>query len=51
VQSGYLSATTYAANTNNAWRVGFQSGDLSASDKQFGGPVWCVRGGMNADQY
>ena len=51
VQIGYLSATTDAANTNNAWRVSFQDGSLGASDKQFGAPVWCVRGAVNADTY
>ena len=51
VQLGYISDTSDATNTNNAWRVSIQDGSISASDKQFGGFVWCVRGAMNADTY
>jgi len=48
--SDYWSATTQADITSQAWGVGLQGGVGTAAktDTFF---VWCVRGGMNADQY
>jgi Protein of unknown function (DUF1566) len=52
VQSAnYWSATTVADNTDYAWKVGFDGGGVANSVKTDGNHVWCVRGGMNADQY
>ena len=47
----YWSATTSAASPTLAWGVGFGQGDVFDNDKAFDFHVWCVRGGMNADQY
>jgi hypothetical protein len=47
----YWSATTSAANPTFAWFVNFGNGDVSAFEKNSAFHVWCVRGGMNADQY
>jgi len=55
VQSSfYWSATTDAVNPTDAWGVRFDFGGLVPGNKA--GLVgffhfWCVRGGMNADQY
>jgi hypothetical protein len=52
VQPGsYWSATTYAPNPANAWFVKFYNGTVSDDAKTTSFPAWCVRGGMNADQY
>jgi len=52
VQSNnYWSATTQPAFANAAWHVGFDDGVVTADDKSVFKFVWCVRGGMNADQY
>ena len=53
VQSaGYLSATTQADIPNNARVVFFDDGNVRALLKTDNlALVWCVRGGMNADQY
>lgn len=53
VQSArYWSATTDAVFPTNAWSVNFFSGDVNYfGDKTGSGQVWCVRGGMQADQY
>jgi hypothetical protein len=34
-----------------AWGVDFSKGEVGTLLKTFAGFVWCVRGGMNADQY
>ena len=47
----YWSATTMAGNPNNAWLVFFDSGKVSYGFKTITFHVWCVRGGINADQY
>ena len=54
VQSeGYWSATTLAGDPTSAWVVSFLNGGVvfaeDKDDARFRG--WCVRGGMNADQY
>lgn len=51
-QTTYWSATTSADDPTAAWGVDLHSGDAGP----FGKPIfnllaWCVRGGMNADQY
>jgi len=53
VQSSYYwSATTIADRSTFAWAVHFSDGDPNIGyNKSFLGFVWCVRGGMNADQY
>jgi hypothetical protein len=52
VQSSfYWSATTHAENTAFAWDVSFVNGGVFILGKVNPGYVWCVRGGMNADQY
>jgi len=47
----YWSATTFAENPTFALIVGFSFGKVGNHGKSNGTPVWCVRGGMNADQY
>lgn len=47
----YWSATTMAGNPNNAWLVFFDTGRVSYAFKTITFHVWCVRGGINADQY
>jgi hypothetical protein len=48
----YWSATTDAGFLFSAWYVDFRNGGVGSGDKvEFGLSVWCVRGGMNADQY
>src|SRR5262245_17606067 len=51
----FWSATTVADNTGSAWGVNFAiGGALIKASKTFVGVTfsrWCVRGGMNADQY
>ncbi len=54
--SDYWSATTLAETTlaedrTAAWFVFFTNGDVNSLTKTFSKQVWCVRGGMNADQY
>ncbi|MFO0776938.1 MAG: DUF1566 domain-containing protein [Nitrospira sp.] len=53
VPSGiYWTATTYSDRPTLAWVVTFVNGQLGAVDKVANSFfVWCVRGGMNADQY
>ena len=53
VQSdGYWSATTDAEDPSNAWNVFFfVTGSVVPNNKTISGHVWCVRGGMQADQY
>ena len=51
VQSAhYWSAATIASSPTNAWPVNF-GGLETNSNKTLSSNVWCVRGGMNADQY
>jgi hypothetical protein len=48
--SDYWSATTFSANTSNAWGVGFGNGFVFTSGKTHGSLfVWCVRGGQGVD--
>lgn len=47
----YWSATTIAGNPNSAWLVFFDTGKVLNAFKTITFHVWCVRGGMNADQY
>jgi hypothetical protein len=47
----YWSATTIAGNPNSAWIVFFDTGKVLHAFKTITFHVWCVRGGMNADQY
>jgi hypothetical protein len=47
----YWSATTVAGAQNSAWLVFFDTGKVSTGFKTIAFHVWCVRGGMNADQY
>ncbi len=52
VQSFYWSASTWAADPVLAWYVRFGNGSVENEFKTFAaGNHWCVRGGMNADQY
>jgi hypothetical protein len=52
VQSAnYWSATTLADGPSVAWAVGFGNGGVAFDFKTDSFHVWCVRGGMNADQY
>ena len=52
VQSAnYWSATTYADDPTRAWIVLFFNGGVGDANKASSFPVWCVRGGMNADVY
>ena len=47
----YWSATTIAGNPNSAWIVFFDTGKVDHAFKTITFHAWCVRGGMNADQY
>jgi hypothetical protein len=47
----YWSATTYADSPNRAWEVYFLTGGADADLRALNFHVWCVRGGMTADQY
>lgn len=48
----YWSATTNAASPDFAWYVAFYTGGVADADKRNATIyTWCVRGGMNADQY
>ena len=47
----YWSATTVAGNPDKAWFVFFDTGKVSYGFKTITFHSWCVRGGMNADQY
>ena len=50
--AGAWSATTDADAPTSAWFVVFSSGNVTSGNKAFGlFPAWCVRGGMNANQY
>lgn len=47
----YWSATTVAGTPNSAWLVFFDTGKVLNGFKTITFRAWCVRGGMNADQY
>ena len=48
----YWSATTNAEDTSRAWVMSIFNPSSSHADKGLSRfPVWCVRGGMNADAY
>jgi hypothetical protein len=47
----YWSASTDAGNLQGAWGVTFDIGEVITLNKTQAFNVWCVRGGMNADQY
>lgn len=49
--SVYWSATTFADAPTVAWVVFFGNGNVTTLNKSNTNFVWCVRGGMNADQY
>lgn len=50
--TGYWSATTATfAAPDYAWFVEFSNGEVTVGLKDWDLPCWCVRGGMNADQY
>ena len=52
VQSAYYwSATTTAEFPTIAWNVDFFNGNVGNTHKTLANHAWCVRGGMNADQY
>jgi hypothetical protein len=52
VQSAsYWSATTEALNPFVAWREFFEFGAAGTSNKTNHSRAWCVRGGLQADQY
>jgi hypothetical protein len=47
----YWSATTVAGTPNSAWLVFFDTGKVLSGFKTITFHAWCVRGGMNTDQY
>jgi hypothetical protein len=47
----YWSATTDAVSPGGAQVVNFGGGNVSTFSKAFASLAWCVRGGMNADEY
>jgi hypothetical protein len=47
----YWSATSFAENPSLAWFVFVINGNVFNTNKSDGLQVWCVRGGMHADQY
>ena len=47
----YWSATTVADTPKSAWLVFFDTGKVLNGFKTITFHAWCVRGGMNADQY
>lgn len=51
IQDVYWSATSLTDNSKNAWLVFFDTGKVLYAFKTITFHVWCVRGGMNADQY
>lgn len=51
VQDVYWSATTVTDNAKNAWLVFFDTGKVLYGIKTITFHVWCVRGGVNTDQY
>jgi hypothetical protein len=51
IQDVYWSATSLTDNSKNAWLVFFDTGKVLYAFKTITFHIWCVRGGMNADQY
>lgn len=51
LSSDYWSASTDADNPVRAWFVAFRDRVVNTNPKTSTFHVWCVRGGMNADQY
>jgi hypothetical protein len=49
--NNYWTATTFADLPAQAWAVQFSFGGVQSTAKFGPLQVWCVRGGMNADQY
>ena len=49
--SFYWTASTDAVNPTIVWSVSFEDGFVYENNKSSLYPFWCVRGGMNADQY
>jgi len=49
--SNYWSASAHTENPTLTWGVGFGNGNVLGVSKAFDNRVWCVRGGMNTDQY
>ena len=50
--ANYWSATSHADNPTLAWFVLFNGSGVNGLNKTNGSlRAWCVRGGMNADQY
>ena len=49
--SNYWSAPAHTENPTLTWGVGFGNGNVLGVSKAFDNRVWCVRGGMNTDQY
>jgi hypothetical protein len=50
--TAYWTVTSVSDRTTHAWTVQFSNGVVHPVDKAAGSFfVWCVRGGMNADQY
>jgi len=47
----FWSATTYAPDPAVVWMVVFPDGSVTTGFKTSSSRPWCVRGGMNADQY
>ena len=47
----YWSATSVTDNPKSAWLVFFDTGKATFAFKSITFRVWCVRGGMPADQY
>ena len=47
----YWSATTNAEHPTDAWFVFFGNGLVGVNGKSVTNLVWCVRGGMHAEQY
>lgn len=47
----YWSATTHADVPTSAWVVDLSTGAIGVDSKTLSRRGWCVRGGMNADQY
>lgn len=47
----YWSATTVADKPNSAWLVFFDTGKVAQGLKTITFHAWCVRGGMNTDQF
>jgi hypothetical protein len=52
LSADYWSASSYADHPSSAWSVFFDNGAVNFNiDKTVPVHAWCVRGGMNADQY